>query len=280
MSIATLPAPTRIEAKVRNFFGLKSLPFIKDLDPDQVFRTDNHKLALDRLHYLLDRKGIGAVFGNPGTGKSTLLRSFLSPLGKAHYAVSYVTHTTCAALDLYREIAHGFQIEPRHRRSDLVRDIKDRIQKLARTQKVQPVLVVDEAHLLARGVLEDLRLLTSFDEDARDDLTLVLVGHPQLETNLRLAVNEALAQRIVIRVHLRSLTIEEVGPYISFRLERAGRTAKLFLDGAVEAIARASRGIPRVIDRIAEHAMLAAALAKKPDIDADLVTDAIDEVQP
>ncbi|MEK7357336.1 MAG: hypothetical protein AAB250_12865, partial [Bdellovibrionota bacterium] len=94
MSIATLPAPTRIEAKVRNFFGLKSLPFIKDLDPDQVFRTDNHKLALDRLHYLLDRKGIGAVFGNPGTGKSPLLRSFLSPLGKAHYAVSYVTHTT------------------------------------------------------------------------------------------------------------------------------------------------------------------------------------------
>jgi general secretion pathway protein A len=278
---SSAPSPNaRLEAKVRNFFGLKMLPFIKNSDPDHVFRTDSHNTALDRLHYLLDRRGIGAVFGNPGTGKSTLMRAFLNPLGKAHYSVCYVTHTTCATLDLYREIAHGFQIEARYRRSDLVRDIKDRIEKLARSQKVQPVLIVDEAHLLSRGALDDLRLLTSFEQDARDDLTLVLVGHPQLETNLRLAVNEALAQRIIVRARLRSLTADEVGAYLTFRLQCAGRHAKLFLDDAVEAITRASRGIPRVIDRIAEHAMLQAVQQKKAEIDADLVTDAIDEVQP
>jgi type II secretory pathway predicted ATPase ExeA len=133
---------------------------------------------------------------------------------------------------------------------------------------------------LPRNFLDELRLLTSFDEDGRDDLTLILAGHPQLESNLRLAVNEALAQRIVIRIRLRSLHPEEVEAYLTLRLELAGRTAKLFLPDAVEAMARAARGIPRVIDRIAEHSLLLALRNKKTEIDAEIVTEAIDEVDP
>ena len=102
----------------------------------------------------------------------------------------------------------------------------------------------------------------------------------QLETHLRLAVNEALAQRVVIRVRLRSLHPEEVEEYLVFRLELAGRTAKLFLPEAVEAIARAARGIPRLIDRVAEHSLLLALKEKKKEIDTELVTSAVDEVEP
>jgi len=271
---------TRLETRLRSVFGLKSLPFTKDLEPERIFRTDVFHQAIDRLRYLVDRQGIGALFGAPGTGKSTLLRSFLSSLGKSSHAVCYVTHTTCATLDLYREIARGFQIEPRYRKADVLREIKERILKLSRGQKLRAVLVIDEAHLLPRNFLDELRLLTSFDEDGRDDLTLILAGHPQLESNLRLAVNEALAQRIVIRIRLRSLHPEEVESYLTLRLELAGRTAKLFLPDAVEAMARAARGIPRVIDRIAEHSLLLALRHKKNEIDAEIVTEAIDEVDP
>lgn len=123
-------------------------------------------------------------------------------------------------------------------------------------------------------------MLTSFDADSRDDLTMVLCGHPQLEANLRLAINEALAQRLVLRVHLRSLHPEEVDGYLRFRLELAGRTAKLFLPEAAEAIARAARGIPRLVDRLAEHCLLIALRGKRTEIDTEIVTEAIDEVDP
>src|SRR5690606_8662203 len=142
----------------------------------------------------------------------------------------------------------------------------------------QPILIVDDAHLLPTHVLDDLRLLTSFDQDSRDELTMILAGHPQLESNLRLAINEALAQRIVLRVRIRSLHPGEVEGYLIFRLELAGRSAKLFLPDAAEAIGRAARGIPRLVDRLAEHSMLIALRGKRSEIDAEVVTEAIDEV--
>ncbi len=275
---ASTSSTSRIESKLRSYFGFKSLPFTKDIDPDRLFRTDAFDQAIDRLRYLADRQGIGALFAAPGTGKSTLLRSFLSSLGKSTHAVCYVCHTTCASLDLYREIARGFQIEPRFRKADVLREIKERIVKLSRGQKLRAILVIDDAHLLPGKFLDELRLLTSFDEDSRDDLTVIISGHPQLESNLRLAVNEALAQRIVLRIRLRSLQPNEAEAYLSFRLEAAGRTAKLFLPDAAEAIARASRGIPRLIDRIAEHTLLSALRAGRKEIDAEIVTEAVDEV--
>lgn len=270
----------RLDTRLRSTFGLKRIPFSKDLEPDELFVTDFFTQSLDRLRYLVDRRGIGAVFGAPGTGKSTLLRTFLAGLGKAAYSVCYVSHSTCAVLDLFREIARGFAIEPGYRKADVIREVKDRIIKLSRGQKIQPVLVVDDAHLLPTHVLDDLRLLTSFDADSRDDLTVVLCGHPQLEANLRLAINEALSQRIVVRLRLRSLHPEEVDGYLRFRLELAGRTAKLFLPDAADAIARAARGIPRLVDRLAEHCLLIALRGKHTEIDAEIVTEAIDEVDP
>jgi type II secretory pathway predicted ATPase ExeA len=270
----------RLDTKLRSAFGMKRIPFSKDLETDELFLTDIFTQSMDRLRYLVDRRGIGTVFGAPGTGKSTLLRAFLAGLGKTAYSVCYVNHSTCAVLDLFREIARGFAIEPRYRKADVIREVKDRLLKLSRGQKVQPVLVVDDAHLLPTHVLDDLRLLTNFDADSRDDLTMVLCGHPQLEANLRLAINEALAQRIVVRVRLRSLHAEEVDGYLRFRLEIAGRTAKLFLPDASEAIARAARGVPRLVDRLAEHCLLIALKNKRTEVDAEIVTEAIDEVDP
>lgn len=270
----------RMITRLRSFFGFTKLPFTKELDPERLFCTGRFQEALDRLRYLNDRRGTGAVFGAPGTGKSTLMGSFLSSLGKSTHAVCYVDYAGCAILDLYRQIARGFHIEPRFQKAEVVREIKERIVKLSRTQKLTPILVIDDAHLLTARALDDLRLLTSFDGDSRDDLTLILCGQPQLESQLRLAVNEALAQRIVLRIRLRSFHPDEVESYILYRLELAGRTAKLFLPDAVEAIAKGSRGIPRLVDRLAEHCLLLALRAKRKEIDSDLVTEAIDEVDP
>lgn len=273
-------ADKQLEAQLRSFFGFKTLPFCKDPESARIFHHDRLDRSRERLHYLAERRGIGVLFGHPGTGKSTLLRSFVDGLGKTAYACAYISHTTCAILDLYRQIAHAFQIQPAARKAELIRQIQDRLLKLALVQKITPVLIIDESHLMPAPFLDELRLLTSFDADARDVLALVLAGHPQLESNLRLAVNEALAQRVILRLRLQPLLATEVIAYLAFRLELAGRTAPLFLPDAAEAIVRGSRGIPRLVDRIAEYALLIALHARKKDIDLDTVNNAIEEVDP
>ena len=270
----------RIETQLRAAFGLKKIPFTKDADPDGIFRTGVFEQASDRLRYLVDRRGIGVIFGAPGTGKSTLLRSFLETLGKTAHAVAYVSYSTCGVVDIYREIARSFDVTPTFKKADLLRQIQDRVLQLSRTKKIRPVLVLDDAHLLPTGFFDEIRLLCSFDVDGTDDLTVILAGHAQLENTLRLAVNEAIAQRVVIKIRLRSLLPAEVEEYLDARLQQAGRTAKLFLPEATEAIAKASRGIPRLVDRLAEQSLLIALKAKRKEVDAEIVTEATDEVDP
>ncbi len=271
---------TKIETRLRSYFGLRALPFTKDLDADEVFTVASHERALSRLRYLVDRKGIGALFGSPGCGKSTLLRQLTASLGKTSHKVCYLHQTSCASLDLYREIARGFGLEPRFRKADVMREVQEQLLLISRTKRVRPVLIIDESHMLKASFLDELRALTNFDADGSEELAMILSGHPQLESNLALGVNEALAQRIVVRVRLSSFSPEEVEGYLAFRLEKAGRTGKLFLPDAVEAICKGSRGIPRLVDRIAEESLLLAMEGKKKEIDAETVMDAIDEVAP
>ena len=156
----------RIETMLRAFFGLKTLPFLKPAATEEYLQTSSLTTGLDKLRYLVDRRGIGLLTGAPGTGKSTLLRAFISGLSKNTHCLSYIAHTTCCATDLLRLIAYGFDITPTHRRADCGRQIKDRILKLSRQNKIHPVLVIDEAHLLRGELLEELRIMTNFDGDA------------------------------------------------------------------------------------------------------------------
>ncbi len=270
----------RLETRLRSAFGFSCLPFTKELKPHQIMKTPSFTEALDKLRYLVDRRGTGVVFGAPGTGKSTLLRALLTELCGTTHAAVYINDTTCTPTDLYRIIARGFGIEPPFKKSDILHAIKDRVLKLSRSKKLRPVLIIDEPHLLPAPFLDELRILTNFDQDSSDDLTLILAGQPQLESTLRLSVNEALAQRIIIRIRLRSFHQEEVQEYLTCRLEAAGRGAPLFTPSAVEAIAKATRGVPRLIDRVAELSLLIALKTRRKEIDADIVTLAVDEVDP
>ena len=270
----------RIETRLRSYFGLVHLPFTKDQDPEQIYEVPVQAKALERLRFIVDRKGIGIVVGVPGCGKSTVLRKLKASLGRTTHSVAYLHQTTCASVDLYREIARGFGLEPRYRKADVLREIAERLLTISRTKRIRPVLLLDEAHLLKASFLDELRVLTNFDEDGADELVLILAGHPQLESTLALGVNEALSQRIAVRVRLVPLAHSEIEGYLAFRLEQAGRTGKLFLPDAIEAITKGSRGVPRLIDRIAETSLLLAMEARRKEIDAAIVLNAVDEVCP
>ena len=138
--------------------------------------------------------------------------------------------------------------------------------------------LVDEAHHLRPDVLEDLRLLTNYQMDAENRLCLLLLGQTELRRRLTMAVHEALAQRIVIRYHMTALTRDELAPYLAHRLRLAGAELPLFDAPAEEALFQATSGLPRKINLLAHHTLLAAALTRARTATAEHVQAALPEV--
>lgn len=260
-------------------FGLTGHPFRTDLAPDQLFDTSAGAELSTRLHHLLELRGIGLITGDVGSGKTTLVRKVTASLHTGHYRVSYVPLSTGNVMDLYKSIAWELGLPTERSRAALYRVIRAEVSRLCIEGRVRPVLVVDEAHHLRSDVLEDLRLLTNYQMDSERRLCLLLVGQVELRRRLKMAVHEALSQRIVVRHHLTGLTRDELPGYLEHLLRLAGTEVPLFEAAAIEAVFQATSGLPRKINLLAHHALIAAALAKAKTVTAEHVGAALDEVQ-
>jgi type II secretory pathway predicted ATPase ExeA len=261
----------------RKHFGLTRHPFGKDLVPEELFVSAANRELEVRLGHLLELRGIGLVTGEVGSGKTTLCRKVTSALHTGLYRVLYVPLTTGNAMDLYKCIAWELGLETERSRAALYRCIRSEVTRLCLENKIRPVLVVDEAQHLRSDVLEDLRLLTNYEMDSQNRLCLLLVGQVELRRRLGMAVHEPLSQRIVVRHHLAGLTREELALYLAHLLRLAGTELPLFEVPALEAIFHASGGLPRRVNLLAHHAMIAAAVGKAKTVTAEHVQAALPE---
>jgi type II secretory pathway predicted ATPase ExeA len=262
----------------RKHFGLTRHPFSKDLAPEDLFVSAANRELEVRLTHLLDLRGIGLVTGEVGSGKTTLCRKVTSALHSGLYRVLYVPLTTGNAMDLYKCISWELGVEAERSRAALYRCIKGEVNRLCLESKIRPVLVVDEAQHLRSEVLEDLRLLTNYDMDSQNRLCLLLVGQVELRRRLGMAVHEPLSQRIVVRHHLAGLSREELPLYLAHLLRLAGTELPLFEQPALEAIFQATSGLPRKVNLLAHHGLIAAALGKAKAVTAEHIQAALPEV--
>lgn len=259
-------------------FGMTRLPFDKGLTQEELFESEALGEVLVRIKHLLDMRGIGLVTGESGSGKTTSCRSIVSTLNTGLYRVIYVTLTTGNVMDLYKTIAWELGLTAERNRAGLFRSIRDEVSRLCQENRLRPVLIVDEAHHLRTDVLEDLRLLTNYAMDSENRLCILLVGHPELRRRLNMAALDALAQRIVVRAHMRGLTRVEATAYFEHHLRLAGCNHPVFEPPAIEAIYQATNGLPRRTNLLAHHALLAAAVAKAPTVTTEHVQVALNEL--
>lgn len=259
-------------------FGLTQRPFDKELGAEELFVSSQMKELATRLDHLVDMRGIGLVTGDSGSGKSSAARAMTARLHTGLYKVFYVPHSTGNPMDLYKSIAWEMGLNVERSRAALYRQIKNEVTRLCAESRIRPVLILDEAHALRSDVLEEMRLLTNYAMDSQNRLCLLFLGHAELRRRVSMAVHEPLAQRIVVRFHLGPLSSGEVGAYLTHLLRRAGTELPLFEPAAVEAIFQATQGLPRKVNLLAHHALLASAVSKAKSATVDHVQAALQEV--
>lgn len=262
----------------RQHFGLTQHPFSNEIEPEDLFPAVAITELQVRLSHLIEMRGIGLITGDSGSGKTSGCRKVLAQLHSSLYRTLYVALSTGNVMDLYKTISWELGLPVERSRAALYRQIRSEVTRLVCEAKCQALLVIDEAHHLRPDVLEDLRLLTNYKMDSENRLCLLLLGQSELRRRLSMAVHEALAQRIVVRYHLPPLTRDELPDYLSHRLRLAGTELHLFEPDAQEALFQAAGGLPRKINLLAHHSLLAAFLARAQTVSAEHVQQALPEV--
>jgi general secretion pathway protein A len=261
----------------RDHFGLTCHPFAKDIEVDALFASRTCQELEARLSHLIELRGIGLVTGDAGSGKTTVCRKVATQLHSGLYRVYYLPNSTGNVMDLYKSICWEMGLPTERSRAALYRAIRNEVTRQCVETRVRPVLIVDEAHHLRSDVLEDLRLLTNYAMDSQNRLCLVLVGQTELRRRIGMAVHEALNQRVVVRYHVEGMSAEEVANYLAHLLRRAGTELPVFEPPALHALFQATGGLPRKVNLLAHHAMLAGALARSQTITAEHVAAAVPE---
>jgi general secretion pathway protein A len=208
------------------FFGFTGAPFSRDVAVDHLLKTESSRELHGRLNYVARTRAFGVFTGDAGTGKTTAIRKFSQGLDANRYRVLYLSDSALTPRNFYWETLHELGYEPRFYRGDAKRQLQKALAVLTDDEKRTPVVIVDEAHLLSREMLEEIRFLLNLRMDSYSALSLVLVGQTELRETLKLQVNKAIWQRVDIRFHLTTLTREETAAYIRqtpLRGQGAGR---------------------------------------------------------
>ncbi|HEY8520374.1 MAG TPA: AAA family ATPase [Gammaproteobacteria bacterium] len=261
------------------FFGLNEKPFSITPDPRYLYMSRRHADALAHLIYgVSESGGFIQLTGEVGTGKTTLIRSLLEQLPeKAEIAL--ILNPQLTTREFLEGICTELRITPPADGS--VKALIDALNaELLRLHALgrRVVLIVDEAQTLSPELLEQVRLLTNLETPTQKLLQIILIGQPELRDLLQRRDMRQIAQRITGRYHLEPLGKEDTAAYVRHRMRVAGAQGDVFTPAAMRVLYRRSRGIPRLINVIADRALLAAYTRERPKVDADLVRRAAAEV--
>jgi general secretion pathway protein A len=271
----------------KNFFGLRENPFNVNPDPRFLYLTPQTQEALDQLTYgIQNRKGFILLTGEVGTGKTTLINYLLDWLRHRKMPTAFIFNPHLSVNHLFDFILTDFGIPIDFRlESNVLLRLNTWLIERFRAGET-PVLIVDEAQGLSFELLEEIRLLLNLETASEKLLQIVLAGQPELEEKLKRPELRQLRQRITLRCNTAPLTLAESYGYITERLRIGGaRGDPIFASDAMNAVHFYSRGIPRVINLLCEHALISAFAEHVRPVPAWMVEEAardflLDEFRP
>jgi len=265
-----------------SFHGLSERPFSITPNPRFVYLSQRHRDALAHLLYGVGQGGSGGfvqLTGEVGTGKTTLCRVVLEQVPE-NTRIALILNPMLSPAELLRAVCHELEISIEGTDGSL-QQLQERLnsyllERHAEGERV--VLIIDEAQNMSREGLEQIRLLTNLETATDKLLQIILIGQPELREVLSRPELRQLAQRITARYHLDPLNEEETEAYVRHRLQIAGAERCPFTADGLHAIYQASEGVPRLVNIIADRALMAGYAREEEHIGAGLVRAAAREV--
>lgn len=238
----------------KEFFGLKERPFGKTPDPHFLYLGSSYQEALARLEYAVEEKEIAVLTGDVGSGKTTLSRVLLDR--QEENDIVLIINPRLSPTQLLREIASKLDLSPKYFRTDIIDQINTRLYDSFNKGKTC-IIIIDEAQLIpGKPTFDEIRLLTNFQLDTENLLSIILIGQPELKERLAHPTYRALRQRIGMWYDIKPLSQKETIEYIKHRLKVAGCNKQIFPEEASILIHKNSGGIPRVINNLCTNALL------------------------
>jgi type II secretory pathway predicted ATPase ExeA len=248
----------------QSFFKLNDTPFRLTPDVDYFFSSESHGSALETLLYSIrSGEGFVQITGQPGVGKTILVRHLLNQLGE-NVKTALILHPRLNAEDLLKVILEDLGVSldviQNNTKEGLLRYFRKHLLETGR-EGCNTVVIVDEAQEIPEDTLEELRLLSNLETEKKKLLSIILVGQTELEEKLNRRSLSQLHQRITIRYRIEPFSRNETTAYILHRLSIAGAAGNInFSDKVLKAIHKHSGGIPRRINVICERALMAACI--------------------
>ena len=263
-----------------SFFGLNEKPFSITPDPRYLYMSERHAEALAHLIYgVKESGGFIQLTGEVGTGKTTLVRSLLQQLPE-FADVAVVLNSQLSRVEFLTAICEELHLGLPEQRNSIkaLTDVLNAYLLKNHGLGRRTILIVDEAQNLRVEVLEQVRLLTNLETAKQKLLQIIVIGQPELRELLARTDLRQLAQRITGRYHLEPLTRDETAAYIDHRLKVAGAIGQIFIPPAKRELFRLSGGVPRMINVIADRALLGAYTVDTHLVTLELVRNAAAEV--
>jgi len=256
-------------------FGLSGAPFTKEIADEELWLPTSKQQLVDELAGALRERVSVLLVGDPGVGKTCVLRALRHRLPQTGFRLTYCHNATLGRRDFYRQLCLALGLTPSATAAAVFYAVTTHVQDLGQ-QRVHPVFLLDEAHLLHQDMLEHLHILLNYQWDSKALLSLMLVGLPELRDRLQLQRNRSLYSRLQHRFCISGTTPEDTAEYVRHRLKRSGCDRDLFTSDAVAMLYEAAAGSLRDLDRLATDALRTAAQRKKKLVERDVTTHVID----
>ncbi|MBI4115059.1 MAG: AAA family ATPase [Candidatus Omnitrophica bacterium] len=265
------------------FYGFRENPFNQTPDSSFFFPSEKHKSALDALLYAVrERKGFVVVTGEIGSGKTTVARTLLKKLGD-NTRTAVITNTFLTPKGIITLLLEDLGVAYKQGSKErLLLQLNEYLITQARMDQ-DIVLLIDEAQNLNPQCLEEIRMLSNLETEKEKLIQIILIGQPELRRKLEMPALEQLRQRVTIHYHLESLNKKEAKQYIMHRLNLAKNNGRdlssLFDTDTIEVIYRYSQGLPRLINKLCDHALLTGFIAESKVITQEITKEAIHELR-
>ena len=260
-------------------FGLNRKPFQITSDPKFLWPGEKHKEALATLRYgIQDNRGFLLMTGEVGTGKTILINRLLTLLDDST-VVATLKDPDLETLDFYNVLADELGMNQTFTTKGQFLIHFSKFLRRCYDNQQQVLLVIDESQRLNHKIMEDIRTLSNIELHDRKLINIFFVGQQEFNNILMTPENRALSQRITVRYHIEPLDENETDEYIRHRLEVAGTSKTIFKKSAVSEVFKISRGLPRLINIICDHALLTAFTLNIPQVDGEIVKECADELR-